>query len=150
TGTVDVAALRRLWDSVLDAVRKQSRTAHALMMSSQIESLDGNLLTLAFSSPSLADRFARDVSATVIEALKEAVGVDLNVTSTGGGVPAPKQAAADSERPPPPPAAEITPDDMDESDDIEDSTDAGDPEAAALALLQDGLGAKVIGEVDRS
>lgn len=43
----------------------------------------------------------------------------------------------------------MTPDDIEDSDDLEDSTDT-DPEAAALALLQDGLGAQVIGEIDQS
>jgi hypothetical protein len=136
---------------VLDAVRKQSRTAHALMLSSQIESLEGNVLTLAFSSASLADRFARDVSAIVVDALKEVVGVEVKITATAGGSAAPKPAATASERPAAPaPVAEITPDEIEESDDLEGSTDAVDPEAAALALLQDGLGAQVIGEIDQS
>ncbi|MGN6474300.1 MAG: DNA polymerase III subunit gamma and tau [Mycobacteriales bacterium] len=149
-GAIDLPALRRLWDSVLDAVRAQSRTAHALMMSSQIEALDGNNLVLGFTSSSLATRFAADVAPTLTEALKEVVGVDLRVTATSGGAPAPKSAPAATDRPAAPePAAEMTPDDIEDSDDLEDSSDA-DPEAAALALLQDGLGAQVIGEIDQS
>jgi DNA polymerase-3 subunit gamma/tau len=149
-GAIDLAALRRLWDSVLDVVRAQSRTAHALMMSSQIDSLDGNNLTLSFTSASLASRFTADVAPGLTQALKEVVGVDLRVTATSGGATAPKPAAESSERPATPePAVEMTPDDIEDSDDLADSTDA-DPEAAALALLQDGLGAQVIGEIDQS
>ncbi|HWC36166.1 MAG TPA: DNA polymerase III subunit gamma and tau [Mycobacteriales bacterium] len=149
-GVVDLAALRRLWESVLDAVKTQSRTAHALMLSSQIESLNGNNLVLVFSSASLAGRFAADVAGTLTQALKEVVGVDLRVTATAGGAPA----AARAEGEPTPPAAaagaaEMTADDIEDSEDLEGSTDA-DPEAAALALLQDGLGAQVIGEIDQT
>ncbi len=148
-GVVDLAALRRLWDSVLDVVRTQSRTAHALMMSSQIDSLEGNNLVLSFTSPSLASRFTADVAPGLTQALKEVVGVDLRVAATSGAE-TPKPAPGATERTSAPePAAEMTADDIEESDDLESSTDA-DPEAAALALLQDGLGAQVIGEIDQS
>jgi DNA polymerase-3 subunit gamma/tau len=150
-GTVDAAALRRLWDGVLDAVRTQSRTAHALMLSSQIESLDGNLLTIGFASPSLATRFANDVSGILTQALKDVVGVDLKLTATSGGSSeAPKPIPETAERPAAPaPVPEMTSDDIDDSEDVEDSADA-DPGAAALALLQEGLGAQVIGEIDQA
>jgi DNA polymerase-3 subunit gamma/tau len=145
-GVVDVAALRRLWDSVLDAVRKQSRTAHALMMSSQIDSLDGNLLTLTFSSPSLANRFANDVSATVTQALAEVVGVQLKLVAKAGEQVAAAPAASSGPRTPEP---EVSAEEIEESDDVEAGSDA-DPAISALALLQDGLGAQVIGEIDQS
>jgi hypothetical protein len=148
---VDIVALRRLWDSVLDSMRTQSRTAHALMLSSQIDSLDGNKLTLSFSSTSLADRFARDVSATFTQALKEVVGVDLKVSATAGGgaAPAPPSSSEPARYVPPTPAAEMTADDIEESDDVEDGAGT-DAEASALALLQEGLGAQVIGEIDQT
>jgi DNA polymerase-3 subunit gamma/tau len=150
-GAVDLGAIRRLWDSVLDSIKTQSRTAHALMMSSQIESLEGNNLVLAFSSQSLASRFTADVAPTLTVALKEVVGVDLRVSATAAGAPATKQPVDNSADAPAPaaPAPEMTADDIEESEDLEGSVDA-DPEAAALALLQDGLGAQVIGEIDQS
>jgi DNA polymerase-3 subunit gamma/tau len=148
-GVIDLAALRRLWDSVLDLIKTQSRTAHALMMSSQIDSLDGNNLVLAFSSQSLATRFTADVAPVLTAALKEVVGVDLRVTATSGGAPASKPATESSVPVASAPTSEMTPDDIEDSDDLEGSIDA-DPEAAALALLQDGLGAQVIGEIDQS
>jgi hypothetical protein len=150
-GVVDLGAVRRLWDSVLDSIKTQSRTAHALMMSSQIDSLEGNNLVLAFSSQSLASRFMADVAPTLTEALKDVVGLDLRVSATSAGAPAAKQAVDNSTDSAPTvgPAPEMTPDDIEESEDLEGSTEA-DPEAAALALLQDGLGAQVIGEIDQS
>jgi hypothetical protein len=150
-GVVDVVALRRLWDSVLDSVRTKSRTAHALMLSSQIESLVGNQLTLSFSSASLAERFARDVSASFTQALKEVVGVDLKVSATtGAGGAAPPSGSTEPQRyVPPTPAVEMTADDIEDSDDVEDGAGT-DAEASALALLQEGLGAQVIGEIDQT
>jgi DNA polymerase III subunit gamma/tau len=76
-GPLDVATLRRLWDSVLEAVKQRSRIAHALMFSAQIESLDDATLTLSFPTPTLASKFAAEVADFVVEALKEVVGVDL-------------------------------------------------------------------------
>jgi len=149
-GAIDLPALRRLWDSVLDAIKTQSRTAHALMMSSQIESLDGNRLVLAFSSQSLASRFAADVAPTLTQALKEVVGIDLRVSATGGGAPAPGSGGSSSALTTGSvPVPEMSADDIEDSADLDDSVET-DPEAAALALLQDGLGAQVIGEIDQS
>ncbi|HVU60241.1 MAG TPA: DNA polymerase III subunit gamma and tau [Mycobacteriales bacterium] len=150
-GAVDVVMLRRLWDSVLDAVRSESRTAHALMLSAQIESLEGNRLTLSFSSASLAERFARDVSGTVTAALRTVVGVELKVSANAGGAgsPAPPAAAASERHVAPEPVAEITPEEIADSDDVDEGA-ATDQEASALALLQEGLGAQVIGEIDQT
>jgi DNA polymerase-3 subunit gamma/tau len=161
-GPVDIVALRRLWDAVLDAVKARSRTAHALMFSSQIESLEGKTLTLSFQTPTLATRFANDVADFVVEALKEVVGLDLLLRTTSpsrpsGGLPADEPSGAgrsDSpNRPPPaasaPSAADLEPDDVDEAADA-DAPPAPDPADSALALLKEGLGAQVIGEIDRS
>jgi hypothetical protein len=43
----------------------------------------------------------------------------------------------------------MTADDIEESDDVEDGAGT-DAEASALALLQEGLGAQVIGEIDQT
>jgi DNA polymerase-3 subunit gamma/tau len=150
-GTLDLAALGRLWDSVLDAVKQRSRTAHALMLSSEIESLDGATLTLSFKTPTLATRFSNDVADFVIEALKEVVGLDIALRATSGG-------AAGAVTGPPSggstrrttPVAEVEP----EPEEIDitgaESGAPQDPSDAALSLLREGLGAQVIGEIDQS
>jgi DNA polymerase-3 subunit gamma/tau len=145
---------------VLDAVKKRSRTAHALMMSSEVESLEGNLLTLSFKTPTLATRFANDVADFVTEALTEVVGLELKVKATAaGGAPVGGSSGGSSASPypasapaaPPAPAVEDEPDEVDltDSDDVEGSS-VVDPADAALALLKDSLGGQVIGEIDAS
>jgi DNA polymerase-3 subunit gamma/tau len=87
SGVLDVVALGRLWEAVLEAVKQRSRTAHALMFSSQIESLEGKTLTLSFPTPTLAARFANDVADFVVEALREVVGVELVIRTTSASRP---------------------------------------------------------------
>jgi DNA polymerase-3 subunit gamma/tau len=150
-GTLDLAALGRLWDAVLEAVKQRSRTAHALMLSSQIESLNGATLTLSFKTPTLATRFANDVADFVIEALKEVVGLDLTLRATSGGsadVVAGSAPGGSTRRTTPAPEAEPEPDEID----ITGVEGGGpqDPSDAALSLLKEGLGAQVIGEIDQS
>jgi DNA polymerase-3 subunit gamma/tau len=159
-GTLDVAALRRLWDSVLDAVKQRSRTAHALMLSSQIESLDDRTLTLSFKTPTLASRFANDVADFVTEALREVVGIDLKLraVSATSAAPAAGQtrvkaggaAPAGSSQP----EAERVPDPNPEPDEIDitgaDGPAVQDPSDAALSLVKESLGGQVIGEIDQS
>jgi DNA polymerase III subunit gamma/tau len=190
-GAFDIAALRRLWDAVLDEVKRSSRTAHALMMSSQVESLEDRTLTLSFSTPALANRFAGDVSVVVVGALTEVVGVELKVRTTSGGPPSgsPSPAGASggspdgsspaggsssgpasdpggqSSRPvpvrpsagssTPPTVIDLEPDDLEPDIDLDADADSDGPPPldfadSALALLKEGLGAEVIGEIDRS
>jgi DNA polymerase-3 subunit gamma/tau len=154
TGTLDLAGLRRLWDSVLDAVKQRSRTAHALMLSSQIESLDDRTLTLSFKTPTLATRFANDVADFVTEALTEVLGIEVKVKAVSGegGTPpasAPEAAAPTRSAATPVHEPEPEPDEIDISDDA-DGAAVVDPSDAALALVKEGLGAQVIGEIDGS
>jgi DNA polymerase-3 subunit gamma/tau len=157
-GAFDIMALRRLWDSVLEAVKQRSRTANALMLSSQIQSLEDRTLTLSFPTPTLATRFANDVSDFVVEALKEVVGIDLVLVAvSAGGAPQPARSssaqstrAADSASGlPTGHAADPEPDEFDASTDV-DSPAPEDPTDSALALLKKDLGAQVIGEIDQS
>jgi DNA polymerase-3 subunit gamma/tau len=161
-GALDVTALRRLWDDVLETLKARSRTAHALMFSAQIESLEGTALTLSFPTDGLASRFAGDVAEAVTASITDVVGVELRIRTTAGGGSAPARPSA-------PPAGETAPqppvepprrtaptvdvtevEDPDESVDITGDAVEGDPEEAALALLQGKLGAQVIGEIDQS
>jgi DNA polymerase-3 subunit gamma/tau len=156
-GTLDLAGLRRLWDAVLDAVKQRSRTAHALMLSSQIESLEDKTLTLSFKTPTLASRFVNDVADFVTEALKEVVGVDLRLRTTsndGGGDSTPTSGAAAK---PPKASAGAVPDPEPDEIDVTGAEGAGaadagpqDPSDAALSLVKESLGGQVIGEIDQS
>jgi DNA polymerase-3 subunit gamma/tau len=165
-GALDLTALRRLWDDVLEAVKSHSRTAHALMFSSQLETLEGTTLTLSFPTPALATRFANDVADPVIKAIKDVAGVDVRIKtisgpSTAGAAsppaPAPEPAAAPAAPEPPAerrmPAVvnvdEVDDDDPDDSVDVSDDAVAGDPDEVALALVKGQLGGTVIGELDQ-
>jgi DNA polymerase III subunit gamma/tau len=162
-GVLDVVALRRLWDAVLDAVKQRSRTALALMINSQIESLEGKTLTLSFPTPTLATRFATDMSDFVVEALREVVGVDLLLRTTSAprasddppdsGTTARKPQSPTGSPPAGSPAVagsgDLDDDEIDEAADV-DLPPPPDPADSALALLKEGLGAQVIGEIDRS
>ncbi len=150
---VDLSAVRRLWADVLDAVKAKSRTAHALMMSSVIEGLSGSTLTISFQPPLLAQRFAGDVSDTVVVALNEVVGVEFKVATMDSGGAAGARAPSSEPTRPSAPAPDSSHDDTDS--DLEDSVDVADdsPSAAddaALALLKENLGAQVIGEIDQT
>jgi DNA polymerase-3 subunit gamma/tau len=161
-GALDVTALRRLWDDVLETLKARSRTAHALMFSAQIESLEGTALTLSFPTDGLASRFAGDVAEAVTASITDVVGVELRIRTTAGGGSAPARPSAPpvgetAPQPPvePPrrtaPTVDVTEvEDPDESVDITGDAVEGDPEEAALALLQGKLGAQVIGEIDQS
>jgi DNA polymerase III subunit gamma/tau len=150
-GTLDLVALRQVWELVLEAVKKRSRLAYALVIASELESLDNQTLTLAFSNPTLAGRFNDDVADNVKGAITEVVGVELKLrTSSGGQTAAAGLLAA---VPAPSPVIDLDAHDVDDSVDADSDRDAPpkqDPTDSALALLKSGLGAEVIGEIDRS
>jgi hypothetical protein len=147
-----------LWGDVLDAVKAKSRTAHALMMSSELEGLEGSTLSISFQPPKLAQRFPGDVCDTVTGALKEVVGVDFKiVTMDGKGngkppaspPPRPSETADADPAPAAPSVVDVTEAELEDSEDIPDNGPGGADEAA-MALLKEGLGAQVIGEIDQT
>jgi DNA polymerase-3 subunit gamma/tau len=155
-GALDLAAVRRLWDAILDAVKARSRTAHALMFSAQIVGLEGTTLTLSFPTATLAARFATDTAELVTSAVKEVAGVDLVLravaadsppTASAGGASRARSGADAGENAPT--HVDLTAHDPDDGVDAADD-DPVDPADSALALLKEGLGAQVIGEIDRS
>ena len=129
---LDVAAVRRVWPEVLDAVKRRRRTPAALLGEAQVISADGRELVLGFANEALARRFADPANCDVLkEALSEVLGVDWAVRSIGSTAP---PAEAEVEFDPAEPGADV---------DLRQS-----PGDAALDLLQGELGAKVIGEID--
>jgi hypothetical protein len=156
SGALDLAAVRRLWDAILDAVKSRSRTAHALMFSAQIVGLEGTMLTLSFPTATLATRFAADTSDLVTAAVKEVAGVDLVLRAVAADSPPTAGRGGGSRVPSAGDAGETRPSHVDltahDPDDVVDAADDDpvDPSDSALALLKEGLGAQVIGEIDRT
>jgi DNA polymerase-3 subunit gamma/tau len=144
-GVLDVAALRVLWESVLDLVKQRSRTAHALMLSASLEALEDRTLTLSFGSRSLATRVSGAVGDVVVEALKEVAGVELRLRTTVDEKPSGSSAPTDRSR-----AAAPADPEPEEIDIAAAEGPGADPAESALALLREGLGAQVIGEIDGS
>jgi DNA polymerase-3 subunit gamma/tau len=140
TGAIDAAALRQVWPDVLDATKARRRTTHALLSQhATVVEIRGTTLVLALANPALLRQFDMGPNADVLaEALREVLGVEWQV-KTQAEAPTATSATA--------PVEEV---EEDASVDLTDSEDAPSGDAAAVALLQEGLGATVIGEVDAS
>jgi DNA polymerase III subunit gamma/tau len=152
TGSVDAAAVRRLWDDVLDAVKLQSRVAFTMLSQyAKVLDADAKTVTLEFTPALFAKQFEEGKAEIFREALKAVAGLDLRLITVGAAA-APAAAPISSNPRAAAAAAEPEPDDLDDdgSDPAEPGTARQDPQDAALALLQSGLGAQVIGEIDHS
>lgn len=151
-GAADSAGLRRLWPEVLDQVRARSRRTRALLDNASVASVDGTVIRLAASSAPIAKMIGDDSNLAVLrEALSAVVGGGWTVeVGADGGPPVASSPAGPSPATPPPAAAPSPP--VNEADEVDEETDAvsdsgtsgGDAEAVALALLQNGLGARPI------
>lgn len=151
SGTVDAAAIRRVWDEILRAVGREKRTPHAILLTAEVADVRGNELVLAFTGAMVrAFERSQDVDWVLRKVLNEVVGGNWRVTAevakpggtppSGGGSPSGRPSGS-SETPPPP--ADVP------SADDEDLPEAGSGGAHdPVALLQAGLGARVIDERD--
>jgi DNA polymerase-3 subunit gamma/tau len=142
-GELDAAALRRLWPEVLDIVKLSSRRTRALLDNAQITTTVGDLITLA-APAALAKMLADESNTSVLRAaLTKVVGGTWRVDVDGSGSAGPQS----SDPPDAVPRArgpEPDPRDDTEADEPGTSTPAVDPEAQALRLLQDQLGARPV------
>ena len=146
-GQLDAAALRRLWPDVLEIVKQTSRRTRALLDNAQITGCDGSQVTLA-APAALAKMIAEDSNTTVLrDALTQAVGGTWQVAVEAGTgaepLPSaePQGGASSSARAPRSPEPDPR-DDLDESETA--SSAPSDPEAEAMKLLQDRLGARPV------
>jgi len=179
-GSIDAAALRRVWDQVLAAVRGRRRSTQVLLSGDgHIVDVRGNEIVLGFDNPNLARTFREGFNAEPLaEAVTEVLGGKWRITvgtgagpgggagprgsgGSSGGAPAGEAAGYSTPAPPAPsPSSGSTPgfapgdeamDDVPPDDDDADADGRRGPavsgEDAAVALLQRGLGAKVIEEI---
>ncbi|MGV0749103.1 DNA polymerase III subunit gamma/tau, partial [Mycolicibacter minnesotensis] len=149
-GEPDAAAVRAMWTTVRDKVRQRSRTTEVMLAGATVRTVDGNTLVLSHESAPLARRLSEQRNADVIvEALKDALGVNWRVRCEAGG-PAPD--AGQSAAP-----AQVDVESARRADEeamlaeaLENTADASgapprrDPEEVALELLQNELGARRI------
>ncbi|MBE7189089.1 DNA polymerase III subunit gamma/tau, partial [Jatrophihabitans endophyticus] len=158
-GTLDAAALRRLWPEVLEVVKDASRRTRALLDNAQITSVEGELVRLE-APKALAKMIAEDSNTSVLRAaLTKVVGGDWKIDVAPAGTPPPPSGdgASDGEghggsggdNAPAARRPEPEPDPRDDPD-FEATPRAGssgvpgapDPEATAIKLLADELGAR--------
>jgi DNA polymerase-3 subunit gamma/tau len=136
-----------LWPDVLEIVKQTSRRTRALLDNAQITGCDGSKVTLA-APAALAKMIAEDSNTTVLrDALTQVVGGtwQVAVEAGTGAEPLPSgepqgsaPSSARASRPPEPDPR----DDLDESDTANSAP--SDPEADAMKLLQDRLGARPV------
>ena len=153
-GAVDVAALRRLWDDILDAVKQRSRSVHAMLnMHAHVAAVDERSVTVAFKTSGVAGQFEKRTE-FFRDALREVVGLDRTVLVVTGDAGSSAGAEPDDYPPAPAVAAAPAPADDDVVDISDDEDDDPPPPATgpadALALLQSELSAQVIDRVDGS
>jgi len=152
-GGADSAGLRRVWPDVLEQVKTRSRRTRALLDNASVASVEGSAIRLVASSAPIAKMIGDDSNLSVLrDALAAVVGGGWQIEVGTDSVPTPSGRAAmsaDSTRPAQPTPTHARRDDFDgvdeESDEVEGSERNGaDPEAAAIALLQNSLGARPI------
>ena len=147
-GSLDSNALRRLWPEVLEVVKQSSRRTRALLDNAQITDVEGDTLTLA-APTALAKMISDDSNTSVLRAaLTSVVGGQWKVTVDGAAKPA--AAAAPAANVPPPPEPDPRDDEPDEpaggGGAAAPRRAAPDPEADAIRLLTDELGARPVDE----
>jgi DNA polymerase-3 subunit gamma/tau len=133
TGAIDAAALRRLWPEVLDIVKSHRRT-RALLDNAQLMDLTGD--TVRISAPrALAAMIAEESNLSVLRAaLTKLVGGEWRVQVESSGQP-PEETV---------PGRGQEADPRDEEDEPAPAAPPSDPEADAIQLLRDKLGATPI------
>ena len=162
---IDAAGVRRVWADVLEGVKHRKRATQAMLLDAQVVGADAGSLTLEFQHPAIRRQFDIGINGEVLaEALREVLGVDWKVVTTvkGDGASDASAAAPAGDRsgapgaqpgsparggsttaaPGPPPPADVEAD----LDDPDDAETPGDP----MELLEQRLGARVIGEIDNS
>ena len=160
-GGLDAAALRRVWPDVLEAVRARKRGTWTLIAQyAQVATVTGREVTLSFSTPGIARSFATGVNVDVLkDALRQILGVDWEIACVVGDPAAAAPTTTDpparvpAASPPPPFADGFAAGDEPTDETTDEPTDgatsprlAGDD--AAIALVRDGLGGRVIGKLD--
>jgi DNA polymerase-3 subunit gamma/tau len=139
-----------MWTTVRDKVRQRSRTTEVMLAGATVRAVDGNTLVLIHESAPLAKRLCEQRNADVIvEALKDALGVNWRVRCEAGA-PSAEAASPAASTAPAPVAADVERRADEEAMLAEaeaersDPAPRRDPEEVALELLQNELGARRI------
>ena len=89
-GQLDAAAVRRVWQALLDAVREHSRATQVLLSNATASAVRGDTLVLTLPTAPLARRLADERNVELIKgALRTVLGVDWEVRCEHAGGDAP-------------------------------------------------------------
>ena len=156
-GGLDAAEVRRAWDTVLQKVKQSKRVTHARLSETTVAAVEGRRLSVLFTTPTLARQFSEGVHIEVLrEALREVLGVDLEVVCLPGvsTAPAPVGRQPAGQRPAGSGSGPASPlqtpvhegfapgDEAADDDGSEPPVERG--EDAALRLVQQALGGRVL------
>jgi DNA polymerase III subunit gamma/tau len=100
TGDLDAAAVRRIWDDVLEVAKRLKRRTHALLLSgpAQVVDVRANVLVVGFASGPVERQFNTGDNVEILQvALKEVLGVDWRIETTLSGPAATAAAMAESD-----------------------------------------------------
>jgi len=133
-GEIDAAAVRHVWSELLSIVKGRRRVTESLLVNATALSVDGGVLRLGIGSAPLMRLLSDPVNVEIVQiSLKDLLGVDWRIETV-------VQTPTLSE------AGKPEPDPRDEEPVAEAATDTRprDPEAEAISLVEDQLGAKRI------
>ncbi len=104
TDQLDVAAVRQVWQALLDAVREQSRATQVLFSNATASAVEGSTLVLTLPTAPLARRLGDERNVEMIKrALRAVLGVDWQVRCEhADGDAGPRSAQQQSQRARPP------------------------------------------------
>ncbi|MFC4854534.1 DNA polymerase III subunit gamma and tau [Actinophytocola glycyrrhizae] len=68
SGAIDAAAVRRLWSELLGAVRRNSRSTEAMLTNATVQSVEGDVVTIAHTAAPLARRLGEPRNVDAIAA----------------------------------------------------------------------------------
>jgi DNA polymerase III subunit gamma/tau len=100
TGDLDAAAVRRIWDDVLEVAKRLKRRTHALLLSgpAQVVDVRANVLVVGFASGPVERQFNTGDNVDILQvALKEVLGVDWRIETTLSGPAAAAAAASEAD-----------------------------------------------------
>jgi DNA polymerase-3 subunit gamma/tau len=141
---------------VLEQVKARSRRTRALLDNASIASVDGTVIRLSATSTTIAKMISDDSNLSILrDALSAVVGGGWQIEVAGGSAPSgrPDPSQASSRADPRPYEAQPTTERSAHDDDgVDENSDAvhgteragADPEATAIALLKNSLGARSI------
>lgn len=133
-GQIDAAAVRQVWPELLGLVRKRRRATEALLTNATALSVENGLLRIGIGSTPLMRLLSQPVNTEIVQlSLKDLLGVEWRIETV---VQTPTLADA----------RDAEPDPRDEEPQVETADRAveRDPEADAISLVQDQLGARRI------